>query len=93
MHPQTLRKYERAGLLKPRRRNGYRRTYSQADLVRLAALRDLSKRRGVNVAGLQVLMDVLEVVERIERALDLDAEVQAARLRAEIARLRRLLAP
>ena len=89
MHPQTLRKYERAGLLKPTRKNGYHRAYSAGDLTRLAVLRDLSQHRGVNVAGLQVLMEVLSAVERIEMALD--GAIQDGRLRAEVAKLRRLL--
>jgi MerR family transcriptional regulator/heat shock protein HspR len=52
MHPQTLRKYERAGLLTPSRQSGNQRLYSQADVRRLHRIRYLVEVRGVNIAGL-----------------------------------------
>ena len=58
MHPQTLRKYERAGLLTPSRRAGNQRLYSVADLERLRRIRYLVEVRGLNVAGVAVTFAV-----------------------------------
>lgn len=90
MHPQTLRKYEREGLLEPSRANGYHRRYSDKDIERLMALRALAQERGVNVAGLRVLMDVLAITERMERLLRRRSDTVAG-LRREVARLRAVL--
>jgi len=75
MHPQTLRVYERKGLVEPFRTPGGTRRYSQADLERLLLIQDLSS-NGVNIEG-------------IKRILRLQAE--NARLRSQVDRLRRLL--
>ena len=75
MHPQTLRVYERKGLLEPYRTPGGTRRYSQADLERLLLIQELSS-EGVNIEG-------------IKRIMMLEAE--NARLRSQVDRLRRLL--
>ncbi len=75
MHPQTLRVYERKGLVEPYRTPGGTRRYSQADLERLLLIQDLSN-EGVNIEG-------------IKRILRLQAD--NARLRSQVDRLRRLL--
>ena len=79
MHPQTLRKYERAGLLRPARQRGNQRLYSNADLRRLGRIRYLVEERGLNVAGLDM---TLAMVDRLD-AIDPDAN--ASQLRAAIA--------
>ena len=56
MHPQTLRKYERAGLLTPSRQAGNQRLYSAADIQRLRRIQYLVEVRGVNVAGLELTL-------------------------------------
>ena len=78
MHPQTLRKYERAGLLQPFRRTGRHRLYSEMDVHRLLRIQYLVEERGLNVAGLGM---VLEIVDRLD-AIDLasGAEQLAATL-------------
>lgn len=58
LHPQTLRKYERAGLLTPFRQSGNQRLYSGADIERLRRIRYLVEVRGLNVAGLEVTLAV-----------------------------------
>ena len=58
MHPQTLRKYERAGLLTPSRQSGNQRLYSVADIRRLERIRYLVEVRGLNVAGLEMTLAV-----------------------------------
>jgi MerR family transcriptional regulator/heat shock protein HspR len=65
MHPQTLRKYERSGLLQPSRRSGNQRLYSSADIERLHHIRYLVEVRGLNVAGLEI---TLAVVDRLDMA-------------------------
>jgi len=75
MHPQTLRVYERKGLVQPYRTPGGTRRYSQADVDRLRLIQDLSG-SGVNIEG-------------IKRILQLQAETE--RLRSQVDRLRRLL--
>jgi MerR family transcriptional regulator, heat shock protein HspR len=65
MHPQTLRKYERLGLVQPTRRIGTTRLYSQEELARLRLIKHLVDDVGVNLAGVQKLLSVADVVERL----------------------------
>ena len=65
MHPQTLRKYERLGLVQPTRTVGSMRVYSRGELERLRIIKRLVEDGGVNLAGVQRLLSVAEVVERI----------------------------
>jgi len=64
MHPQTLRKYERAGLLRPARR-GNQRLYSSADVQRLRRIRYLVEDRGLNVAGLEMTLAIVDRLDAI----------------------------
>jgi MerR family transcriptional regulator/heat shock protein HspR len=63
MHPQTLRKYERAGLIRPSRKSGNQRLYSEADVRRLRRIRYLVEVRGVNIAGLEL---TLRMADRLD---------------------------
>ena len=65
MHPQTLRKYERAGLLTPIRQQGNQRLYSAADIRRLLRIRYLVEVRGVNVAGLELALAMSDRLDAI----------------------------
>lgn len=56
MHPQTLRKYERAGLLRPARQQGNQRLYSNGDIDRLRRIQYLVEERGLNVAGVEMAL-------------------------------------
>ena len=76
MHPQTLRMYETRGLVRPRRTPGNTRLYSEADLERLRTVAQLTGELGLNLAG-------------VERVLELEDEV--TRLQARLARLEREL--
>ena len=67
MHPQTLRKYERAGLIRPSRTGGALRLYSDNDVRRLRIIRRLVGDLGLNVAGVGV---VLEIVRRLQDVMD-----------------------
>lgn len=64
MHPQTLRKYERAGLLTPARHGGQRQ-YSTADVRRLQRIQYLVEVRGLNVAGLELMLSVTDRLDEI----------------------------
>jgi MerR family transcriptional regulator/heat shock protein HspR len=65
MHPQTLRKYERLGLVQPTRTVGSMRVYSAEELERLRLIKHLVDELGINLAGVQRLLSVAEAVERI----------------------------
>jgi MerR family transcriptional regulator/heat shock protein HspR len=67
MHPQTLRKYERLGLVQPSRTIGSVRVYSQDELERLRLIKHLVDELGINLAGVQRLLEVAEVVRRLQR--------------------------
>jgi MerR family transcriptional regulator/heat shock protein HspR len=70
MHPQTLRYYERAGLVKPTRSRGRIRLYSQRDIDRLRKIARLTDELGVNLAGVEVILDLTEKLEEIQRELE-----------------------
>jgi MerR family transcriptional regulator, heat shock protein HspR len=65
MHPQTLRKYERLGLVQPTRTMGSMRLYSREELERLKVIKRLVDDAGINLAGVQRLLSIAEVVRRI----------------------------
>ena len=63
VHPQTLRLYEREGLLKPSRTDGNTRLYSDEDLARLSRILRLTRELGVNLAGVEVILQMQETME------------------------------
>jgi MerR family transcriptional regulator, heat shock protein HspR len=83
MHPQTLRMYEQKGLVRPKRTAGNTRLYSEADLERLRLIQRLTGELGLNLAGVQTVLDLEEQLllmqermERLEREMrDTIAEV------------------
>ncbi|OFW03649.1 MAG: hypothetical protein A3I61_01715 [Acidobacteria bacterium RIFCSPLOWO2_02_FULL_68_18] len=70
MHPQTLRKYERLGLIQPSRTIGSMRVYSREELARLRLIKHLVDEVGINLAGVQRLLSIVEVVQRIRPLMD-----------------------
>jgi len=94
MHPQTLRKYERLGLVQPPRTLGSMRVYSRQEIDRLRLIKHLVDDVGVNLAGVQRLLSVADVVERL-RPLVCDEPQgrgdQRQRLLREVEALSRLL--
>ena len=67
IHPQTLRLYEREGLLKPSRSEGNTRLYSDEDLKRLEVILNLSRDLGVNLAGIEIILNMRVKITRIEK--------------------------
>jgi MerR family transcriptional regulator/heat shock protein HspR len=66
IHPQTLRLYEREGLLRPSRSEGNTRLYSEDDLKQLELILNLIRDLGVNLAGVEVVLNMRQKIERIE---------------------------
>jgi MerR family transcriptional regulator/heat shock protein HspR len=66
LHPQTLRLYEREGLITPSRSEGNTRLYSAEDLRRLEVILNLIRDLGVNLAGVEVILNMREKMEQIE---------------------------
>jgi MerR family transcriptional regulator/heat shock protein HspR len=73
MHPQTLRKYERLGLIHPSRTIGSMRLYSRDELERLRAIKRLVDDGGINLAGVQRLLSIAKIVQRIRPLMREDA--------------------
>src|SRR5437870_4112678 len=69
VHPQTLRVYERRGLLQPERTSGNTRRYSEEDIARLRRIQELTQAHGVNLAGTRMILRLEEQVERMRRDL------------------------
>ena len=67
IHPQTLRMYEREGLLIPSRSDGNTRIYSQKDLKRLEFILNMSRDMGVNLAGIEVILNMKEKIEKMQK--------------------------
>ena len=73
MHPQTLRKYERLGLIQPTRTIGSMRLYSRDELDRLKLIKRLVDDAGINLAGVQRLLSIAAVIERLRPLMRDDA--------------------
>ena len=69
MHPQTLRKYEREGLIAPSRTTGNLRLYSDDDLERLRQVKYLVGERGLNLAGVQLVLELTRHLRGVQRRL------------------------
>src|SRR5213075_3588659 len=67
IHPQTLRLYEREGLLKPSRSDGNTRLYTQEDLERLELILNLTRDLGVNLAGVEIILNMREKMDQMQR--------------------------
>jgi MerR family transcriptional regulator, heat shock protein HspR len=70
IHPQTLRLYERLGLLKPSRSDGNTRLYTDEDLKRLEIILTLTRELGVNLAGVEVILNMREKMENLQKQVE-----------------------
>lgn len=93
MHPNTLRKYDREGLVSPSRSEGRQRLYSETDVQRLQIVRTLAERYGINLNGVQLVMDLVRLVTGVVNLLENSEELKG-KATAEVAarELRRMLA-
>jgi len=67
VHPQTLRMYERRGLLTPRRTSGNSRRYSESDIERVRVILELTRQEGISLAGVRLFLELREELERMHR--------------------------
>ncbi len=70
IHPQTLRLYEREGLLKPSRSEGNTRLYTEDDLERLEIILKLTRDLGVNLAGVEIILNMREKMEAMQKQIE-----------------------
>ncbi len=70
IHPQTLRLYEREGLLKPSRSVGNTRLYSDTDIERLEIILSLTRELGVNLAGVEIILNMREKMDAMQREFE-----------------------
>src|SRR5664279_1776265 len=83
IHPQTLRLYEREGLLKPSRSDGNKRLYTEDDLERLEVMLKLTREMGVNLACVQIILNMLDKMSEMQKQI----EVFVSSLNLEITQL------
>lgn len=97
VHPQTLRSYERQGLLRPSRSEGNTRLYTDDDLGQLEVILNLTRELGVNLAGVEVILNMRAKMERMHREVeelvhylrvqfDLDPDLFESRIRTALVR-------
>lgn len=90
MHPQTLRKYEREGLIAPSRTSGNLRLYSDQDIERLRQVKYLVEEKHMNLAGVQMSLDLTRELLKLRDRLDInDADTKS--IHAELSRMLRML--
>src|SRR5579875_2217884 len=70
IHPQTLRLYEREGLLAPSRSDGNTRLYTDEDLERLEVILKLTRELGVNLAGVEIILNMREKMEAMQQQIE-----------------------
>ena len=83
MHPQTLRIYEQKGLVRPKRTAGNTRLYSEGDLERLRLIQRLTGGLGLNLAGVEIVLELEDKLRRMQSQL----ERMERRMRDEVARV------
>jgi len=81
IHPQTLRQYEREGLVKPSRTQGRMRLYSQRDIDKMKMILRLTRQMGVNLAGVDIILKLKETMDTMEEEI--------AQLRDELSKVNR----
>jgi MerR family transcriptional regulator, heat shock protein HspR len=83
LHPTTLRKYERVGFLEPSRTPGRTRLYSREDIRRLRQIKTLVEQREMNLAGVQMALNLTELLSAISNAIDEAPDVVSLRRRVQ----------
>jgi len=88
IHPQTLRLYEREGYVRPRRTRGGTRLYSEADVETVRRILHLTRELGVNLAGVEVVLEMRRKLERMQAELAEALEFVRREMRREVERQR-----
>jgi MerR family transcriptional regulator/heat shock protein HspR len=83
LHPTTLRKYERVGFLEPSRTPGRTRLYSREDIRRLRQIKTLVEQREMNLAGVQMALNLTELLSALSNAIDEAPDVVSLRRRVQ----------
>ena len=83
MHPQTLRQYDRLGLVSPKRARGRGRRYSMADISRLRLVQRLSQDEGINLPGIRRILEMNQLVEDQQREIERLREALTSALAAK----------
>ncbi len=86
VHPQTLRIYEREGLIKPKRSGGTTRLFSDEDVEKLELILRLTRELGVNLAGVEIILSMREKIERMQREAEETMSMLREELQREVAR-------
>jgi MerR family transcriptional regulator, heat shock protein HspR len=87
VHPQTLRMYERKGLLQPKRTEGRARRYSDRDIEHVRLIQELTQARGINLAGVEMVMELTQLMDQMQERLErVRAEAEEMRRRVSAAR-------
>src|SRR5437899_2498146 len=81
VHPQTLRQYERLGLVAPARIGAKNRLFSEADIRRVQRIQRLTQQLGVNLAGVEIILKMLDDMEHLR--VDMESQFEAYRKEAE----------
>jgi MerR family transcriptional regulator, heat shock protein HspR len=88
VHPQTLRMYERKGLLRPARTEGRARRYSQRDIEHVLLIQTLTQEHGMNLAGVEMFMNLQHEMEQMQERMDeMRREADARRNETALARI------
>jgi MerR family transcriptional regulator/heat shock protein HspR len=88
LHPQTLRHYERLGLVRPQRSDGRIRMYSAKDLERIALIKRWIDEFGVNLAGVEIMLKMQESMEQLRLELERQLAEQREQYESEVRRLK-----
>ena len=83
LHPQTVRLYERMGLIAPQRVSNKNRLYSERDIERLLQIRRFTQDMGVNLAGVEIILDLLKRVETMQEEMEELRRLLEARMMAQ----------
>ena len=91
VHPQTLRHYERIGLVSPARTGGNIRLYSDEDIQRLQQIQRLIEELGVNLAGVEVIMNMADRIERQQREFEQRFREMEEQYQRDVERFKRII--
>jgi len=89
VHPQTLRMYERLGLVRPSRSDANMRLYSQRDIQHLCQIQRLTQERGVNLAGVREILVLLGKMDAMRQEMEREMDEMQREMEREIERLQR----